>query len=147
MRTALALILTAAMLALPTAARAQTADGHDLEDFVKQVSWLWGIGDVAALVDLLPSRDRVVLDTGSGPETVTSRHAAAALRDLFASRESDGARAIRITIAGGSPARGFGELAWRFRARGGPAQQTQSVYVGAVRQGNVWRIDELRIMP
>lgn len=128
-------------------ASAQRSPGVPLEDFVQQVAWLWNMGDVAALVDLLPLRDRLVLDTGSGTESVQPRHAAAALRALFDARESSAARAVRVTLAGGDPPRGFGELSWSFRSRGAPTSQTRSVFVGAVWQRDGWRINELRVMP
>jgi hypothetical protein len=139
---ALALLVAAAR---PLAA--QEPPRQPLEEFVQQVAWLWNMGDVAALVDLLPLRDRVVLDTGEGTETVNPRHAAAALRALFDARETDDAHAIRVTLAGGDPPRGFGQLVWSFRTRGAPTSQSRSVYVGAVWQESAWRIGELRIMP
>lgn len=117
-----------------------------LEQFVQQVAWLWNMGDVSALVDLLRQGDRVVLDTGGGTEAVTPRHAAAALRALFDGRETHGARVVRVTLSGGSPPRGFGELGWSYRSRGAPASQNRSVYVGAVWEGSGWRIGELRVM-
>jgi hypothetical protein len=144
-RAALVACAIALLAAVPAPAQ-ETAD-VPLEEFVQQVAWLWNMGDVAALVDLLPLRDRIVLDTGSGTETVQPRHAAAALRALFDSRESSAARAVRVTVAGGDPPRGFGELAWTFRARGAPTSQSRSVFVGAVWQGSAWRINELRVMP
>lgn len=144
-RFALAVCAVALLSAVP--ARAQQRPPVQLEEFVQQVAWLWNMGDVAALVDLLPLRDRIVLDTGSGTETVQPRHAAAALRALFDARESSAARAVRVTLAGGDPPRGFGELAWSFRTRGAPTSQTRSVFVGAVWQGDAWRINEVRLMP
>lgn len=146
-RAALAACAIAMASAAPAPAAAQQPPAVPLEEFVQQVAWLWNMGDVAALVDLLPLRDRIVLDTGSGTETVQPRHAAAALRALFDSREGSAARAVRVTIAGGDPPRGFGELAWSFRARGAPTSQIRSVFVGAVWQGDAWRINELRVMP
>lgn len=145
LRAAVAACAVALLTAVP--ADAQQRSSVPLEDFVQQVAWLWNMGDVAALVDLLPLRDRIVLDTGSGTETVQPRHAAAALRALFDARDSSAARAVRVTLAGGDPPRGFGELAWSFRNRGAPTSQTRSVFVGAVWQGDAWRINEVRVMP
>jgi hypothetical protein len=144
----LILAATAAIAALygPAPASAQNAP-VPLEEFVQQVAWLWNMGDVAALVDLLPLRDRVVLDTGSGSEAVAPRHAAAALRALFDARETSDARTVRVTLAGGDPPRGFGQLEWSFRSRGAPTSQTRSIYIGALWQGSAWRISEIRIMP
>lgn len=147
MRTLL-LALSLALLAGARPAAAQRGGAPvPLEQFVQQVAWLWNIGDVAALVDLLPPGDRVVLDTGSGTEAVSQHHAAAALRALFDGRQSVSSRPVRVTLAGGTPPRGFGHLAWSYRARGGPTAQTRSVYVGAQWHGTAWRITELRILP
>src|SRR5690606_6051168 len=99
----------------------ERADGAvPLEVFVQQVSHLWGEGDAGGLMDLAAGGGRVVLDTGSGTESVHPRHAAAALRALFSERESVSARPVRVTLAGGTPPRGFGEVAWTFRSRGMP---------------------------
>lgn len=145
-RIAIFLFAAVACFAAPKPASGQGAPGVPLEDFIQQVAWLWNMGDVAALVDLLQAQDRVVLDTGSGTEAVQPRHAAAALRALFDSRQTGGARAVRATIAGGDPPRGFGELSWSFRSRNAPTSETRSVFVGAVWQGDAWRINELRVM-
>lgn len=139
-----ALLLLVLLLGAPRPASAQ---GVPLGEFVEQVAWLWNMGDVAALVDLLPARERVVLDTGRGTEAVTAHHAGAALRALFDGRESLGVRSVRTSVAGRTPPRGFGELQWSYRVRGGPSAQSRSVYIGAVWEGRGWRINELRLMP
>lgn len=147
LRSALAVAALTLLAGIASPARAQDRPDVQLETFVEQVAWLWGMGDVAALVDLLPADERVRLDTGSGSESVTPRHVAAALRALFESRETTDARAVRATLAGGDPPRGFGQLAWSFRTRGASNAQSRSVYVGAVWQGSAWRIGEIRVMP
>jgi hypothetical protein len=76
-----------------------------------------------------------------------ARHAAAALRSLLGGRTTDSMRPVRVTFAGGSPPRGFGEFEWRSRSGGAPITQARSVYVGAVWTSEGWRIDEVRIMP
>jgi hypothetical protein len=133
--------------AQPIAAQNVEPVNSPLEEFVQQVVRLWSAADVAALVELIPADNRLVLDTGSGIENANSRHAAAALRALFAQSETVGARAVRVTVASTFPARGFGELDWTFRARGAPGEQSRSVYVAAAWQNDSWRITELRLMP
>jgi hypothetical protein len=134
------------LLAAPGAAAAQQP-GAPLEAFVQRVATLWADGEVGALIELVPENGRLALDLGGGMETVNSRHAAAALRALFADRESVGMRAVRVAVSGGEPPRGFGELAWAFRSRSAPAAQTRSVFVGTVWEAGRWRINELRLMP
>jgi hypothetical protein len=147
-RTPHPLLLLAAcwMYAAPGAARAQDAPAP-LEPFVEQVARLWLSAEVGALVELLPADNRLLLDTGSGIEPANSRHAAAALRALFAERETIAARPARVTVASAQPPRGFFELAWTFRARGAPGEQSRSVYVAVLWEERGWRISELRLMP
>lgn len=146
-RTPRTLLLALALALWAAPLRAQGAPAIPLEQFVQQVAWLWGMGDVGSLVELLPSRQRVVLDTGSGTEAVTARHAAAAMRALFDGREHVSVRPVRVTVASRNPPRGFGELAWSHRVRGAPAVLTRTVYVAAVWDEGAWRINELRLMP
>jgi hypothetical protein len=140
----LALIILVLGASLPPVAPAQD---RPLEDFVQQVGQLWNAGDVAAIVALAPPRGSLLLDTGRGLEQVNSRNAGAALRALFGDRETLGVRRVRVTLAGGAPPRGFGELSWSFRARSAPAAQTRTVYVGASWENGAWRLTELRVMP
>lgn len=146
MRTVAALLLAlCAVVGSPRDLRAQAAS--PIERFVQTVGYLWGIGDAEALADLAREDGSLLLDTGRGTESVNARHAAAALRALFGERESVSVRPVRVTLSGGSPLRGFGELAWTSRSRGAPVRQTRTVYVGAVWTGRAWRISELRLMP
>jgi hypothetical protein len=147
MRALALLIVAIAFSGQPAAAQNTDPGDVPLEAFVQQVVRLWSSADVAALVELIPADNRLVLDTGSGIENANSRHAAAALRALFAQSETVGARAVRVTVASTFPVRGFGELAWTFRARGAPGEQSRSVYVAAAWQDDGWRITELRLMP
>lgn len=144
-----AMVLLALALGPALSLRAQRGPEAQapLETFVAQVSNLWSEGDADGLMELAPDHGQVVLDTGSGTQAVNGRHATAALRALFSERESVSARPVRVTLAGGSPPRGFGEVAWTFRTRGAPGAQTRSVYVGAVRAGTAWKLTELRILP
>ncbi len=147
-RTGFALALAAVLALHHAPAHAQSGGSDDaLEIFVQRVVRLWSSSDVTALVNLLPSDNRLVLDTGSGIENANERHAAAALRALFSQSETVGARAVRVTVASTRPARGFGELDWTYRARGSSGEQSRSVYVAAAWEDDGWRITELRLMP
>jgi hypothetical protein len=143
----LLLLALALVPALPVRAQRGPEARAPLETFVMQVSHLWSEGDAGGLMELAPDDGQVVLDTGSGTQAVNGRHAAAALRALFSERESVSARPVRVTLAGGSPPRGFGEVAWTYRTRGAPGAQTRTVYVGAVWEGTAWKLRELRILP
>lgn len=118
-----------------------------LDAFFRHVVHLWSINDVPSIVQLIPLDASIPLDTGSGIQNANGRHAAAALRALFAESETVGTRAVRITVASTRPARGFGELAWDFRVRGAPGELSRSVYIAAAWVDDAWRITELRLMP
>jgi hypothetical protein len=134
-------------LLLPASAAAQDPPAAPLEAFVHQVARLWANGDVTALVALIPEESQLTLDTGAGIETANTRRAAAALRVLFADRQTADVSPARVTVSSSQPPRGFGELAWTFRLRGAPAEQSRSIYVGARWEPRGWRITELRLMP
>ena len=135
-------------LALP-APRALAAQGRaaPLEGFVASVARLWNAGDAAGISELAPEDGRIVLDLGTGQSgAVEANHAAAALRNLFRARVTISVRAAQVTLAGGDPPRGFGELTWVSRPRGVTDAESTSVYVGAVWESGAWRIRELRVL-
>ena len=128
--------------------RALAAQGQPapLEGFVANVARLWQRGDADALV-ALASEDRIILDLGrQGSGAVEGRHVAAALRGLFGERQTVSVRPAQVTISGGEPLRGFGELTWVSRPRGVNDAQSSTVYVGAVWERGAWRIRELRVL-
>ncbi len=144
-RSWLAVLLLSGTALLLTAAPAHAQD-RPIEELVQRVGQMWSAGDVSGLMELVPARGSLLLDTGSGTESVNRRHAAAALRVLFSERDTRIVRPVRVTLAGGSPPRGFGELNWSFRQRGAPAPQSRTVYVGASWENGEWRVTELRVM-
>lgn len=143
LRAVLPLVVLLAATGRPLSAQAPPAP---LERFVQTVGQLWMDGNAGTIAAVVQD-GQLLLDTGRGGESVNGRHAAAALRELFGESETVSVRPVRVTLAGGQPPRGFGELAWVFRARGSPVTQTRSVYVGAVWTGRDWRISEIRLMP
>jgi hypothetical protein len=142
-RAAAALALVAAS-AGPARAQAQPAP---LGDWMAGIARHWAAGDADRLVALAPTDGRIILDlAGEGPGAVQPRHAAAALRRIFAERQTVTVRASRVTLSGGSPVQGFGELTWVSRMRGDGDPHTTIVYVGAVWEDGAWRLRELRLM-
>ena len=141
-------ILLALLLSVlaPGVASAQQ-DASSLSAFVATVSRLWAAGEADDIVALAPEDGRIVLDlAGEGPGEVQPRNAAAALRRLFGERENVSVRASRVTISGGTPLRGFGELTWIARPRGVTETLSSVVYVGAVWEDRAWRVRELRVL-
>jgi hypothetical protein len=135
-----------ALLLLPRIAAAQ-AVAPSLEAFVTSVARHWSAAGASELVGLAPEDGRILLDLGAdGAGSVQERHVAAALRDLFRERETVSIRPTQVTLAGGAPLRGFGELSWVSRQRGVTRPVVSTVYVGAVYEGTAWRIRELRVL-
>jgi hypothetical protein len=135
------LALALVLFALPLHAQAR------LDAFVATVARHWAEGDASALVELAPADGSILLALGSGDAgAVRERHVAAALRDLFRDQETVSARPTQVKLSDGDARRGFGELAWVSRPRGVTRPVTSTVYVGAVFEGNAWRIRELRVL-
>ena len=131
-------------LVLPSGLAAQA---RPLDAFVATVARHWSAGDASELVELAPADGRIVLALGDGEAgEVQERHVAAALRDLFRDQETVAVRPTQVKVSGGTPLRGFGELTWVSRPRGVTRPVTSTVYVGAVYEGNGWRIHELRVL-
>ena len=143
-----ALVALALLLALlaPRGLAAQESPAP-LASFVATVARLWADGDADDIMELAPRDGRILLDlAGEGPGEVQPRNAAAALRRLFSERETVTVRPTASTISGGTPMRGFGELAWTARPRGVSETLSSVVYVGALWEDGAWRIRELRVL-
>lgn len=141
------LLLPALLLAAPLRGQEAPA-GAGLEAFVAGVARLWEAEEAGEISGLAPRSGRVLLQlSGAGGGEVGVRHAAATLRALFADRESVSIRPVTVTVAGGRPLQGFGELSWVSRLRGVTDPQRSTVYVGAVWEGDRWRLRELRVLP
>lgn len=139
-------ILLALLLGAPAPLAAQQ-DASSLSQFVATVSRHWAAGDADEIVSLAPEDGRILLDlAGEGPGEVQPRNAAAALRRLFGERENVSVRASRVTVSGGTPLRGFGELTWISRPRGVTDTLSSVVYIGTVWEDGAWRVRELRVL-
>ncbi len=139
----IALVIT--MLALLTPAAPARAQG--LEETMARVASMWERGDVRGLTgQAAASGFALELDArASGP--VGSRQAAAALRRLFEDRETVSVRPGVAKVVGGEPTRAFGELQWITRPRGTTIPERRTVFVALVREGQGWRVTEIRVMP
>lgn len=133
-------------LAMFPAHAAAQQEAAPLERFVVRIAALWIAGDASALVGLSPADGRIMLETDEARGSMTGRHAVAALRSAFADRETVSARPARVTISGGDPLMGFGELTWIWRERGVTAPRSATLYVGAVWEERGWRVRELRLL-
>lgn len=141
------LVLVLLALLVPRAVAAQRQQPAPLQTFIAGVARLWMNGDADGIVALAPRDGRIVLDlAGEGPGEVQVRNAAAALRRVFGDHTTVSLRATQVAISGGSPLRGFGELAWVARPDGVTETRPAIVYVGAVWENDAWHLRELRVM-
>jgi ketosteroid isomerase-like protein len=117
-----------------------------LDQALARVAAAWHAGD-AARIAALGARAGISLDVdGSFVGPLGSRQAAAALRRLFDQHESTAARATMTRTVGGDPPRAFGEIAWTSRSRGTSIPEQAKLFVAFVREGDSWRITEIRLL-
>ena len=119
---------------------------QDLRPALQRVASSWHKGDAAA-VSRLAADGGISLDVdGSTVGPLGARQAAAVLRRVFDDRESISAAPKVSRTIGGDPARAFGEITWTTRARGTTIPERATLFVAFVREGDAWRITEIRLM-
>ena len=140
--TSRALLFAAAL----TAAALSPAAAQDLGPVLQRVASSWHKADARA-VAALGSEAGISLDVdGSTVGPLGTRQAAAVLRRVFDDRESVSAAPRVSRTVGGDPARAFGEITWTTRARGTTIPERATLFVAFVREGDGWRITEIRLM-
>lgn len=110
-----------------------------------RVGMYWARGDAGELV-ALAGRGGIALEVrGERIGPVSARQAAAVLRRVFDGRETLSIRHGMAQVVGGSPPRAFGELTWVARAAGTTIPERSTVLFALVREGEVWRITQIRL--
>jgi hypothetical protein len=79
--------------------------------------------------------------------SVAPRQASAALRDFFRGYEGGEIRVVRAAPLAGTPDRGFAEIRWAAPVSGTSQSVQRSLFLGLFFDGEVWRVDELRLLP
>lgn len=141
-RSVRALALAAA-LSLATAA---PAPAQELQPVLQRVAAAWHNGDAGALAALGASTGISLDVDGSTVGPLGRRQVAAVLRRVFDDRESVSAAPRVSRTVGGQPARAFGEITWTIRARGTTIPERATLFVAFIREGDAWRITEIRLM-
>jgi hypothetical protein len=114
------------------------AQGVSLNGAASVVAGCWNRRDADGIADLL-SRSGVALHLGDESHPAAGvRQARAALAELFA--KGGNARVTKVEDLGGTPQRGFAELSWDVQ------ELKYTVFVGFVREGDAWRIGEIRVL-
>lgn len=109
---------------------------------------------VKALVDLsgaemseafAPEGVRLQVD-GEDYAGLSSRQAVASIREFLRGYERSLAAVVRAAPVEGSPTRGSAEILWSGWASGTSHHVRRTVFVGLRRDGEVWRVDEVRFL-
>lgn len=142
----LGLVLGLLLSALPGTLNGQDAPGAaSLDRFAGEVATLWARGDVAGLARRF-GPDGVLMDVGGErPGTMGSRHAAAALRKLFAGFETTSVDVAPSSARRDAERAGFLDLTWRARPRGLSDPVTHTVFIGVRSDAGGWHIREIRV--
>jgi hypothetical protein len=136
------LVLAAALSLFGSAA----LSAQGLEPVLRRVASAWHKGDARAIT-ALRANTGISLDVdGTSVGPLGDRQAAAVLRRMFDDRESVSATPRVGRAVGGQPARAFGEITWTTRVRGTTIPERANLFVAFVREGDAWRITEIRLM-
>jgi hypothetical protein len=145
------IVRTAAVVALLGLAAAPSlgtglAAQEDLSSVLATLAALWERGDAAALA-AFGAGGGIELELHGEPlGRVSGRKGAAALRHLFANRETVSVHATRTSRVTGTDNAAFGELTWVVRPRGSALPTRTTVFLGLVREGRSWRISQVRVL-
>jgi hypothetical protein len=140
-RVMLALVICITLMKV-TAAHAQRPDV-----IVDAIAMAFTQGQAKILVSLA-ARDGISIETREGQMgPLAPRQATAVLRALFGDRQTVSVRPGSTHVVGGSPARAFTEFTWVTRAPDTTQPERNTVVLELVREGNNWRITQIRLRP
>ncbi len=123
-----------------------SAPAMNLGEAVEEVARAWGQGSVDSLTQLFSSAG-VVLHLHRETNTpLPPRQARAALRDFLRGYETAEIRVIRVSEAGGEPAKGYGELHWAAVPAGTSQPVELAIFVGFLQEEGRWRVSEVRLL-
>ena len=121
--------------------------GQGLEQAAAGFARQWAAGDVSGLQSRF-SQSGVRVQWEARPlGSLSPQRAGASIREYLGNREAASARVSRVEEVGGEPARGFAEIRWESRMRGGSEMVTRTVFVAFVFEDGDWRVAELRVLP
>lgn len=126
---------------------AQMTSDLGLEAAARTFAAAWASGDASAVAGhLAPNGIRLHLE-GTPRSALPPRQVSAAIRDFLRGYVDGRAQVTRVTPVAGSPDRGAAEIRWIARVAGTSEPVRRSLFVGLVRDGVRWRVDELRLLP
>lgn len=139
--------LALSTLLLLGAASPALSQERELSVALERLATSWARGDAVAVASFAAKagvsfeRERA----GSGP--LAQRQVVALLRRLFEERETLQVRLGMVHVVSETPPHAFGELSWVHRARGTTMPESATVFLGWVREGDAWRLNQIRLLP
>ena len=107
----------------------------------------WAAGDVSRLQGRFSPSGVSIQWEGRPLSALSPQRAGVSIREYLENREGASARVSRTGEVGGEPPRGFAEIQWESRIRGGSEVVTRTVFVAFVYEDGDWRVAELRVLP
>jgi hypothetical protein len=135
------MLVVAAILLGASPLRAQ-----NVRPMVDDVARNWRRGDAGSIASAAARSGVAVEIDGDSHGPLSSRQVSAVLRRLFDERETVQVRPGMAKTVEGSPDRAFGEVVWTARLRGTTEPQRSTVFLAFVREGDHWRITEIRVL-
>ncbi|HUG02380.1 MAG TPA: hypothetical protein VML95_10975 [Longimicrobiales bacterium] len=121
------------------------ADEEALRGLVADIARSWARGDAGGVLSRASEQGVRLQLAGGGSSPQSHRRAEAALRRLLEDADGGRASAGMVSVVGGSPTRGFGELLWESGA-GMPGLVRTVVYLGFEMEDGRWRLSEIRLL-
>ena len=121
-------------------------NAQNVNAFMTKVAEAWARGDVDAITAAADPAGIALEVEGTHVGAITSRQAGAVLRKVFEDRETIRATAGAVKVLPGKSSRAYAEIVWERRSRGTTQPEHVNVFVALARDGNAWRITEIRLM-
>ena len=122
------------------------AAAQELGPAMNRLVQAWQRADVGALSELAAASGISLSLEGQRVGPLQPRQATSALRRVFEQRETISARLGMAKEVGGEPPRAFVEIAWITRTRGTTIPEETTVFFALEREGDGWRITEIRLI-
>lgn len=145
--TVLILALAAVFGSAPLAGPASAQQTDNLDRLLNEFTALWYVGDAGGLVELGARRGVEIELQGQSLGALNGRRAAAALRHLFSAQETVDVRPGTASRVAGADNRAFVEMIWVVRPAGAHLSENTLVFIGFVREGDRWKVSQIRILP
>lgn len=118
-----------------------------LEGAATNLARMWERGSIDVFVQVLVASGIRLRVGGEDHVSLSRRQAVAVLRDYWAGHRTESTRLERVAEVGGSPLQGYAALRWTVVHEGASQLVEHSIYVGFVREDEVWRVFEVRVLP